>query len=340
MGFVEKLKKSPLIHLWMIVIFIVSELSFIGEWWANIDIKYYGDAEVFKEIGKESVLTIPNHRGDLDWLIGYILCERAGYLGASKTYMKSYIKFVPIIGWIWWHSDFFFLKRNWQSDQEYMNKKLQSLREFPTPFMLGLFVEGTRLTPEKLKASQEYAISKGIKPLKHHLLPRTKGFVTTINNLKDTIPVVYDVQTVCSNQEDANISSVLQGKTIDTHFYVRRLEMKDIPTDSEEATIEWLKELFIEKDKVMDYFFKHGRFEAPIVDYPRKKWNLYVTIMWNIVIAVPFLNLLICAFTSGSYLFLGGLLIFLIIGFVLLKFLIKLTDSKKGSSFGLSKKQQ
>ena len=42
------------------------------------------------------------------------------------------------------------------------------------------------MTPEKLKASQEYAESKGMKPLKHHLLPRPKGFSVTVNALKDS----------------------------------------------------------------------------------------------------------------------------------------------------------
>lgn len=39
-----------------------------------------------------------------------------------------------------------------------------------------IFCEGTRFTKEKHKASMEYAKLKGYKELKHHLLPRTKGF--------------------------------------------------------------------------------------------------------------------------------------------------------------------
>ena len=42
------------------------------------------------------------------------------------------------------------------------------------------------MTPAKLTASQEFALSKGIEPLKHHLLPRPKGFAVTINALKDS----------------------------------------------------------------------------------------------------------------------------------------------------------
>ena len=53
-------------------------------------------------------------------------------------------------------------------------------------FQIGIFAEGTRLTPAKLKASQEYALSKGIEPLKHHLLPRPKGFAVSVKALKDS----------------------------------------------------------------------------------------------------------------------------------------------------------
>ena len=59
----------------------IAELTFVAEWWANVDIKFYGDAEDYKKIGKESALVVPNHRGDIDWLTGYIIGERGGYLG-------------------------------------------------------------------------------------------------------------------------------------------------------------------------------------------------------------------------------------------------------------------
>ena len=42
------------------------------------------------------------------------------------------------------------------------------------------------MTPAKLKASQEFATSRGIQPLKHHLLPRPKGFAVTVQGLKDS----------------------------------------------------------------------------------------------------------------------------------------------------------
>jgi len=51
-------------------------------------------------------------------------------------------------------------------------------------WQLLLFCEGTRFTESKHAASVEIAKKKGLPPLKHHLLPRTKGFVHSVHGLK------------------------------------------------------------------------------------------------------------------------------------------------------------
>ena len=49
---------------------------------------------------------------------------------------------------------------------------------------LLLFCEGTRFTETKRQASMAVARQKGLPELKHHLLPRTRGFVLTMNGVK------------------------------------------------------------------------------------------------------------------------------------------------------------
>lgn len=51
---------------------------------------------------------------------------------------------------------------------------LQRLSDFPRPFWLALFVEGTRFTEAKLKAAQEYAASSELPIPQNVLIPRTK----------------------------------------------------------------------------------------------------------------------------------------------------------------------
>lgn len=49
-----------------------------------------------------------------------------------------------------------------------------------------LHCEGTRFTPKKHQISMQVAESKGLPQLKYHLLPRTKGFYITVQNLRGT----------------------------------------------------------------------------------------------------------------------------------------------------------
>jgi len=56
----------------------------------------------------------------------------------------------------------------------YAQSGLQQLRDFPLPFWLALFVEGTRFTQAKLLAAQEYATSTGLPVPRNVLIPRTK----------------------------------------------------------------------------------------------------------------------------------------------------------------------
>lgn len=56
----------------------------------------------------------------------------------------------------------------------FLQSGLQRLRDYPQPFWLALFVEGTRFTQAKLLAAQEYAASTGLPIPRNVLIPRTK----------------------------------------------------------------------------------------------------------------------------------------------------------------------
>jgi hypothetical protein len=56
----------------------------------------------------------------------------------------------------------------------YLQSGIKRLSDFPLPFWLALFVEGTRFTQVKLLAAQEYATSTGLPVPRNVLIPRTK----------------------------------------------------------------------------------------------------------------------------------------------------------------------
>jgi lysophosphatidic acid acyltransferase / lysophosphatidylinositol acyltransferase len=59
---------------------------------------------------------------------------------------------------------------------------------------LLLFAEGTRFSDQKHAASMKFAKEKGLPLLKHHLVPRTRGFTSSIPHLKEKVGAIYDTQ--------------------------------------------------------------------------------------------------------------------------------------------------
>ncbi|KAK4581585.1 hypothetical protein RGQ29_024975 [Quercus rubra] len=150
------------------------ELVWLIDWWAGVKVQVYTDQETFKLMGKEHALVICNHKSDIDWLIGWVLAQRSGCLGSAIAVMKKSSKLLPVIGWSMWFSEYLFLERSWAKDESTIKSGLKRLEDYPQPFWLALFVEGTRFTQAKLLAAQEYAASAGLPVPRNVLIPRTK----------------------------------------------------------------------------------------------------------------------------------------------------------------------
>ncbi|XP_044506497.1 1-acyl-sn-glycerol-3-phosphate acyltransferase 2-like isoform X2 [Mangifera indica] len=164
------------------------ELIWLLDWWAGIKVKLYTDCETLKLMGKEHALVISNHKSDIDWLVGWVLAQRSGCLGSALAVMKKSSKFLPVIGWSMWFSEYLFLERSWAKDEGKIKSGLQRLKDFPRSFWLALFVEGTRFTQAKLLAAQEYAASNGLPIPRNVLIPRTKVHVHLKRHLMKELP--------------------------------------------------------------------------------------------------------------------------------------------------------
>ena len=159
------------------------------------------------KLGMENALVIMNHHYELDWLYTWMAADRWRILGNSRVYVKKAIQYVPIIGWAWSFSDTLFLARDWSHDQKVLDKVLVDLQDFPSPVVILLFPEGTRFTKDKYLASREFAEKNGKPLLKHHLVPRTKGFTYTMSRIdKEKITAIYDLTLGCEMEvKEGNI---------------------------------------------------------------------------------------------------------------------------------------
>ena len=59
---------------------IIVEMIWTSIDWADIQITLYGDDEVYHMFGKESCLISLSHRGEFDWMIGFIVSASFGFL--------------------------------------------------------------------------------------------------------------------------------------------------------------------------------------------------------------------------------------------------------------------
>lgn len=62
-----------------------TELVFMGDWWSGSKIILYMNKEDFhKYWGKEHAYCVMNHTYEIDWLIGWMICDRIHMLGVSS----------------------------------------------------------------------------------------------------------------------------------------------------------------------------------------------------------------------------------------------------------------
>lgn len=126
-------------------------MVFIADWWSNSKLYIYCDEETRKKyLGKEHVLLLMNHTYDIDWLIGWLLCEQSGVLGNCKAYAKKAIQYIPAVGWSWKFAEFVFLERSYDKDKEIIGRQINEIFDYPDPVWVNI---ECALSPTKTKAN-------------------------------------------------------------------------------------------------------------------------------------------------------------------------------------------
>ncbi|XP_020212123.1 1-acyl-sn-glycerol-3-phosphate acyltransferase 2 isoform X1 [Cajanus cajan] len=257
------------------------ELVWLIDWWAGVKVQIFTDHETFRLMGKEHALVISNHRSDIDWLVGWVSAQRSGCLGSALAVMKKSSKFLPVIGWSMWFSEYLFLERSWAKDESTLKSGIQRLSDFPLPFWLALFVEGTRFTQAKLLAAQEYATSTGLPVPRNVLIPRTKGFVSAVSHMRSFVPAIYDVTVAIPKSSAApTMLRLFKGQPSVVHVHIKRHLMKELP-ETDEAVAQWCRDIFVAKDALLDKHIAEDTFsDQELQDTGRPIKSLLVIISW------------------------------------------------------------
>lgn len=249
-------------QLLTLVIYPVSKALFFhanrqiaNEWWGlcvwiagkihKNPVRFSGD-ELNKD---ENGLIIVNHQSMADIPVLFELVARPKRLGDLKWFIKDIIKWFPGVGWGLMFLNSVFVKRDWKKDVNRISKAFQGLVHNKIPFYLVLFPEGTRLRPSKIIESARFANKHNLPVMSKVLLPRTKGFLATIEGLRNHINAVYDVTIMY----EKNKPTLWQWFTHDpgpVHVFVKRYAMDDLPNDPEGLSV-WLIQRYQEKDELL-----------------------------------------------------------------------------------------
>lgn len=164
-----------------------TEVTLILEYHCGVRYRlFFADEETRRQFGREPGFCLGNHRFQIDAIFYWICCEMTSILGCSKAYAKNELRYLPILGWAFWFGDFIFLRRNWKDDSNNIGPAIDKIMKYPFPTTLLLLPEGTRFTKEKYEAGQQFIKEKNLNiNLKHHLLPRVKGFEKSLRTYQE-----------------------------------------------------------------------------------------------------------------------------------------------------------
>lgn len=316
----------------------------VADWNSNLKVRiYYKDEETAKEFGTMSGIVISNHRYDIDWLAAWLLSEKIGTLGGDKAMLKSSLRHVPVIGWGWSLCDMIFLSRNWQKDRENLAKSMDVLLTYPRSLILAFF-EGTRFTKSKYEASLKFAEEKNLPiRLKHHLVPRTRGFNCMVQRIKlglERDPKLrfglYNMQVALEDDDNsrASLNAVLSGVKSCLHIYVEKYDYKDVSIESEEATSGFMYNVYKKKDELTDYFREHGHFPGIEKPYKPRIQSLLNWATWMVVVYATLIRQYYIAFTTGSLLYIICLSTLALSAILSVRMVVNSTKVSKSSSYG------
>jgi len=318
----------------------LAQCVFIADWWSNSELIIYCKKDVFDVLGKEHHFTLINHCYEIDWLIGWLVIEKFGCLGNARGFIKNVIKYIPIAGWFFGFAEHIFLARSYEKDKAVIEERMKDFLEYPECSWSVMTAEGTRFTKDKHDASVKFAMERNLIPLKHHLIPRAKGFITCVPILKNAKNLsVLNLQLAFDKNAEVEptLGNLLRGERVVAHVYIDRISIDEV-----KPTSEYLHEIYQEKDDLHESFhnfgnFFEGRKKSPIKGIKMKP-RLCVavnTIFWfvlNIALIIYFATNLILAGRLVLLLSISGGVIALF--YIMMQNIIRHSKVSKGSQYG------
>ncbi|SMR56708.1 unnamed protein product [Zymoseptoria tritici ST99CH_1E4] len=272
-------------------------ITTMTQWWSPTLIRISGDKSMAGLLHQDTsglltvdfgdrVVLMANHQIYTDWLYLWWIAYTNSLPMHGHIYiiLKASLKWVPLIGPAMQLYGFIFMARKWATDQETMRYRLQKLNSRHSqpltsssskpqldPMWLMIFPEGTNLSANTYGISTKYAEKTSTPMTKHCLLPRHTGLQFCLQELRSTVPYVYDCTIAYEGTPPSGFAAERFGlrsvyfeglppKSVNMHW--RRFAMDTIPLDDEKEMAAWTLARWREKDELLEVFKQKGKFPA------------------------------------------------------------------------------
>ncbi|MEZ4741747.1 MAG: lysophospholipid acyltransferase family protein [Bdellovibrionota bacterium] len=273
--FINALQMVSLIILpFSLKIFTRVNRAFANFWWGGIvfmmervyRIKFIFTGDTLP--AGENVILFANHQGMIDIPVIMPIAWRKSRLGDLKFFVKDILKYVPGPGWGMLFLGCLFVKRDWYSDKDHIGRIFSRFISGNVPIWLVSFLEGTRITAKKQRSSQQFAKERGFKPLKHVMVPRTKGAVGSVIGLREHVSAVYDV-TIAYPKGIPTLWQLMKVLPKEFHVNIRRFPVETLPFEQDALTT-WFLKRYEAKDELLESFYCNGMFPGTVLEEPYK----------------------------------------------------------------------
>lgn len=242
-----------------IAYFLWNRMQYVFELRHAASISFSGD--VLPE--DENAIVLANHYSYSDFYLINGLAARKRMLPYCRWFAKSSLKWqLPVFGWSMYLIGMVMVTRDWLKDSNSIREAFEGLKSPPgvgKKVWLVSFLEGTRMSPEKLQQSQKFCKDNGKKILNNLLAARTKGCVAAIKELRNShVTHIYDLTLAYEGPEGfgrpPDLITINSTKHLSPrykfHVHTRRWALKELP-EGETELKEWIENVWQEKDELL-----------------------------------------------------------------------------------------
>lgn len=150
-------------------------------------------------------------------------------------------------------------KHGQQRLNEYLKEEI--LRFSSKPFLLIHFLENANSSEEYQKEYMDFCRQKKLPLLKNSRFPHYKDFAISFEQLAPIVKAVYDITIYQKGRKSNGFLNFLSGiDSNDVQIYIHKIEVSDIPIDSEDLTRKLIYSVWELKEKRLNFAKNHNKF--------------------------------------------------------------------------------